>query len=507
MNRWGASGVVVNYILPFCSPDVFCRDTYPEPPVNLLRFFALFTGRLVLSFVENNFTVPPPITVAKFGGTSVADHAAMSRSAKIIKDNPATKVVLISACSGVTNLLVELANGIADNEQRSQRLQQLHTTHQSIIDQLDEPQAVTSQIDQLLGSVATLAEQAAQAPSVQLTDHLVAHGELLSTYLFTQILCEMGATAQRFDIRQVMRTDSQFGKAIPDIDTISQLAKEHLQPLLADDQVVISQGFIGSEPNGITTTLGRGGSDYSAALVAEAIKAETLEIWTDVPGMYSTDPRITANAKPINEISFSEASEMANFGAKILHPSTLLPAVRQQIPVFIGSSKAPEQGGTWIRDKVTEAPLFRALALRCNQTMVTLTSLNMFHAYGFLAEVFRILAEHKVSVDLITTSEVSVSLTLDQTDTSGGAPSLPPAALEALSQLCRVEVEQDLCLVALIGNQMSETKGSAKQVFATLEDFNLRMICYGASPHNLCFLVKTNDSKQVVKALHQELFE
>ncbi|MGF1680605.1 lysine-sensitive aspartokinase 3 [Photobacterium minamisatsumaniensis] len=430
----------------------------------------------------------------------------MSRSAAIVKNNPAARVVLISACSGVTNLLVELANGIADSEQRLQRLQQLQVTHQTIISNLSQPDKVSAEIAMLLDNVAALAEQAATKPSKALTDQLVSHGELLSTHLFSQILTEMGANAQRFDIRPVMRTDSQFGKAIPDIETIQQQAETQLQPLLADT-VIVSQGFIGSDAQGNTTTLGRGGSDYSAALIAEALRADTLEIWTDVPGMYSTDPRIAANAKPIQEISFSEASEMANFGAKILHPSTLLPAVRQQIPVFIGSSKAPEQGGTWIRESVSEAPLFRALALRCNQTMVTLTSLNMFHAYGFLAEVFRILAEHKISVDLITTSEVSVSLTLDQTDTSGGAPSLPDAAIEALSQLCRVEVEQDLCLVALIGNQMSSTKGSAKQVFNTLEDYNLRMICYGASPHNLCFLVKTSDSKDVIKVLHKELFE
>lgn len=460
-----------------------------------------------MSFVENNFTVPPPITVAKFGGTSVADHAAMSRSAAIIKENPEARVVLISACSGVTNLLVELANGIVDSEQRSQRLQKLRTIHQNILDELAEPQAVATDIDQLLENVARLSEQAASAPSIQLTDQLVAHGELLSTFLFTQILNEMKASALRFDIRQVMRTDSQFGKAVPDIETIREQANLHLQPLLAADQIIVSQGFIGSNADGQTTTLGRGGSDYSAALVAEAINAATLEIWTDVPGMYSTDPRITANAKPIDEISFSEASEMANFGAKILHPSTLLPAVRQQIPVFIGSSKAPEQGGTWIRQQVTSPPKFRALALRCNQTLVTLTSLNMFHAYGFLAEVFRILAEHKISVDLITTSEVSVSLTLDQTDTGGGAPTLPAAAVEELSKLCRVEVEQDLCLVALIGNKLGEAPGAATQVFGKLEEYSPRMICFGASTHNLCFLVKTEESRKVVQTLHQGLFE
>ncbi|OAN16620.1 lysine-sensitive aspartokinase 3 [Photobacterium jeanii] len=448
----------------------------------------------------------PNLVVAKFGGTSVADHQAMRRSAAIVANNPNTKLVLISACSGVTNQLVELAKGINDPALRLQRIQTLTQTHQAILDQLNEPDVISQAVYQLLDHIATLAEQSAIAPSAALTDELVANGELLSTHLFSQILREQGIDAVRFDIRQVMRTDSRYGKAVPNPTAIRQLSQQHLAPLLTN-QVVISQGFIGSDEDNHTTTLGRGGSDYSAALMAEAINATTLEIWTDVPGMYTTDPRIAANAQPIKEISFSEASEMANFGAKILHPSTLVPAIRQQIPVFVGSSKAPELGGTWIRQHVQDAPLFRAVALRCNQTMVTLTSLNMFHAYGFLAEVFRILAEHKISIDLITTSEVSVSLTLDQTDTAGGAPTLPPSAIEALSELCRVEIEQELCLVALIGNQMSQTQGSVSQVFNTLEQHPLRMVCYGASPHNLCFLVDQSRAKNVVKQLHQQLFE
>ncbi|WP_305456049.1 lysine-sensitive aspartokinase 3 [Photobacterium leiognathi] len=446
------------------------------------------------------------LTVAKFGGTSVADFTAMSRSAKIVIANPDTKIVLISACSGVTNILVELANGVSDASTRQQRLQQLTQTHQDVLDQLKQPSSIQDAIYSLLDSVATLAEQAAIATSAQLTDQIVSHGELLSTYLFTQILVEQNAPAVRVDIRPIMCTDDQFGKAVPQPEQIKQQAETQLLPLL-DGNIVVSQGFIGSNSQGVTTTLGRGGSDYSAALVAEAVNASTLEIWTDVPGLYTTDPRITPAAQPIKEISFSEASEMANFGAKILHPSTLVPAVRQQIPVFVGSSKTPEQGGTWIRQSVEDAPLFRALALRANQTMVTLTSLNMFHAYGFLAEVFRILAEHKISVDLITTSEVSVSLTLDQTDTGGGAPTLPLKAVEALSQLCRVEVEQGLSLVALIGNQMSDTKGSAKDIFGALEEHNLRMICYGASPHNLCFLINEDEAKDVVRTLHASLLE
>ncbi|HCG7230573.1 TPA: lysine-sensitive aspartokinase 3 [Vibrio parahaemolyticus] len=444
--------------------------------------------------------------VAKFGGTSVANFEAMSRCATIIENNPNTRLVVSSACSGVTNILVELANGVQDQEHRAELLKNLAEIHDSILAQLEDATEASSEVYGILDTVTSLAEAASIQANTKLTDHLVACGELMSTHILAQLMRERGINAVRFDIREVLRTDDNFGRAEPNVEAIAQLAQEKLIPLCLDS-VVITQGFIGSDEEGNTTTLGRGGSDYSAALIAEGVKASGLEIWTDVPGIYTTDPRSAPKASPIPEISFSEASEMANFGAKILHPSTLVPALRHDIPVFVGSSKEPEKGGTWIRHQVESSPLFRALALRCNQTMVTLRSANMFHAYGFLAKVFEILAKHKISVDLITTSEISVSLTLDQTDTSGGAPQLPQAAREELEELCKVEVEHDLCLVALIGNKMSERKGYAKQVFGTLEDLNLRMICYGASPHNLCFLVNESVAKQAIQKLHTELFE
>ncbi|MGU3810050.1 lysine-sensitive aspartokinase 3 [Vibrio diabolicus] len=444
--------------------------------------------------------------VAKFGGTSVANFEAMSRCATIIENNPNTRLVVISACSGVTNLLVELANGVQDQTHRTELLQNLANIHDAILTQLEDSTKTAAEVYAILDTVTSLAEAASIQASAKLTDHLVACGELMSTHILAQLMCERGIQAVRFDIRDVLRTDDNFGRAEPNIEAISTLAQDKLVPL-CQQSVVVTQGFIGSDEAGNTTTLGRGGSDYSAALIAESVKAAGLEIWTDVPGIYTTDPRIAPKASPIPEISFSEASEMANFGAKILHPSTLVPALRHDIPVFVGASKDPEKGGTWIRHQVESSPLFRALALRCNQTMVTLRSANMFHAYGFLAKVFEILAKHKISVDLITTSEISVSLTLDQTDTSGGAPQLPQAVREELEELCKVEVEHDLCLVALIGNNMSESKGYAKQVFGTLEDFNLRMICYGASPHNLCFLLHESVSKQAIQKLHTELFE
>ncbi|WP_275661290.1 lysine-sensitive aspartokinase 3 [Vibrio mediterranei] len=444
--------------------------------------------------------------VAKFGGTSVANFEAMSRCAEIIENNPQTKLVVSSACSGVTNILVELANGVKDEAHRSELINRLRAIHTDIMSQLKDTSSIEERVEALVEKVATLSEAASIATSAKLTDHLVACGERMSTHILARLMQERGVDAVRFDIRDVLKTDSDYGKAEPNLEATKQLADEKLIPL-CQQHVVVTQGFIGSDEEGETTTLGRGGSDYSAALIAEAVEAAGLEIWTDVPGIYTTDPRIAPNARPIPEISFSEASEMANFGAKILHPSTLLPALRHQIPVFVGSSKAPQEGGTWVRQSVESAPLFRALALRNNQTMVTLRNPKMFQAYGFLADVFTVLAKHKISVDLVTTSEVSVSLTLDQTDTCGGAPELPAQAQQELEQLCTVEVKQGLSLVALIGNNMSETKGSAAEVFDTLDEFNIRMICYGASPHNLCFLLDENEAKQAVKALHEELFE
>ncbi|RRB28621.1 ACT domain-containing protein [Escherichia coli] len=204
----------------------------------------------------------------------------------------------------------------------------------------------------------------------------------------------------------------------------------------------------------------------------------------------------------------AEAAEMATFGAKVLHPATLLPAVRSDIPVFVGSSKDPRAGGTLVCNKTENPPLFRALALRRNQTLLTLHSLNMLHSRGFLAEVFGILARHNISVDLITTSEVSVALTLDTTgSTSTGDTLLTQSLLMELSALCRVEVEEGLALVALIGNDLSKACGVGKEVFGVLEPFNIRMICYGASSHNLCFLVPGEDAEQVVQKLHFNLFE
>ena len=446
------------------------------------------------------------LVVAKFGGTSVADFDAMNRSADVVLSDANVRLVVLSASAGVTNLLVALAEGLEPAE-RQAKLDAIRAIQNAVLERLANPAVIRDEIERLLENLTALAEAASAETSTALTDELVSHGEVMSTLLFVEILRERQVAAQWFDVRKVMRTSDRFGRAEPDVAALSELATQQLAPRLSEG-LVITQGFIGSESKGRTTTLGRGGSDYTAALLGEALHATRVDIWTDVPGIYTTDPRVVPAAKRIDEIAFEEAAELATFGAKVLHPATLLPAVRSDIPVFVGSSKDPKAGGTLVCNETANPPLFRALALRRKQTLLTLHSLNMLHSRGFLAEVFGILARHNISVDLITTSEVSVALTLDTTgSTSTGDTLLTQSLLMELSALCRVEVEENLALIALIGNDLSKACGVGKEVFGVLEPFNIRMICYGASSHNLCFLVPGAEAEQVVQKLHHNLFE
>ncbi|MDE8556058.1 lysine-sensitive aspartokinase 3 [Pantoea vagans] len=408
------------------------------------------------------------LIVAKFGGTSVADFEAMNRSADVVLQDASTRLVVLSASAGITNLLVALAEG-QQAPQRAALLDDIRRIQYAIVDRLQRPDVIRDEIDRMIDNISMLSEAASLATSNALTDELVSHGELMSSLLFVEILRERQVNAEWFDVRKVMRTDDHFGRAVPDVQVLAEQATAQLQPRI-EQALVITQGFIGSESEGRTTTLGRGGSDYTAALLGEALNAARVDIWTDVPGIYTTDPRVVPTAKRIDEITFEEAAEMATFGAKVLHPATLLPAVRRGIPVFVGSSKDPAAGGTRVCNETRNPPLFRALALRRKQTLLTLHSLNMLHTFGFLAELFNILARHNAS-------------------------------------LCRVEVEEDLALVAIIGNELSKACGVGKEVFGVLDPFNLRMICYGASSYNLCFLVPGNDAESVVRTLHRNLFE
>jgi aspartate kinase len=447
------------------------------------------------------------LVIAKFGGTSVANFESMQRCAQIIKKSPQNRVVVVSASAGVTNYLVRLGQKEVPLEEQQSIVKNIQAIQRNIIKHFSKEveNALNLEIDSLLEELASCALEQSKQFTGRLSDHILSFGEQMSSRIFAQVLVQEGLNGAYFDVRQVMKTNSLYGKAVVDLQQLKQQCETSLQPLLLN-QVTVTQGFIGQDSLGETTTLGRGGSDYSAALLAEALNANKLAIWTDVVGIFTTDPRITDKARAIKEISFGEAAEMATFGAKILHPATLIPAMRQNIPVFVGSSKEPEKGGTQIKKKVESNPTYRAIALRREQTLVTVKSPAMLHASGFLAKVFTILAKHELSVDLITTSEISVALTFD--NPSGSTQSLiTSSVVDELEQLCEVTVEHDLSLVAVIGNGLKEAKGIGQNIFQTINDVNVRLICHGASTNNLCFLINEQEANKVVNRLHDSLFD
>ncbi|GMM84854.1 lysine-sensitive aspartokinase 3 [Pseudoalteromonas sp. MTN2-4] len=441
-------------------------------------------------------------TVAKFGGTSVANFEAMHRCAQIIHDDNQVRIVVVSASAGVTNHLVTLTQQKADLAERKTLVKAVLDIQDAILEKL------TLDADLAIGFSQTISEfeQLAELPalSAQQCDEMLSFGERLSSFLFTQVLRNQGVAADRFDVRQVLKTDNQFGKATPDVSATANAAEQHLLPQLAD-KVLVTQGFIGSDTYGQTTTLGRGGSDYSAALLAEAIGAQSVQIWTDVVGIFSTDPRLCKKASPIARLSFDEAAEMATFGAKVLHPATILPASRSGIAVFVGSSREPQAGGTWIEKETESKAGIRAVTQRKNQILLTLKSPEMLLASGFLARIFTILSKYNISVDLVTTSEISVAITLDNA-LSSSRPELDQACLEELSEFCHVTVETNLTLVALIGSEI-QLRQHEVNFMNVLKNFNIRLICHGASKHNLCFLVEQSESDNVVQSIHAQLLE
>jgi aspartate kinase len=454
------------------------------------------------------------LNVAKFGGTSMGSAEALRNAADILARDPASRLAVVSACSGVTNQLIALAEAeLAGNFESAASISEtLRLRHTSLASDLGLSIATFEGLFRELEDLRSVLRDgraSGEIRSPRWLDQVLSLGERLSSELFAAFLRAEGRDAVLFDARTALRTDSLHGKAEPDVKMIAALSREHLAPLVAKHEVVITQGFLGSNPAGITTTLGRGGSDYSAALFAEALGAQSVFIWTDVPGVFTLDPNVAPAARPIQEISFAEAAELANFGAKVLHPSTLLPAMRGAVPVFVGSTFRAGELGTWIRAQVNHAPLARAIALRKKQTLITVTSLRMLNAHGFLAHLFQTLADHCLSVDLVTTSEVSVAMTVDGTSIASGA--LPVAhnheLLDKLREVADVTVEEDLTLVALIGNRLTTTPGVALRALRAAEPDNVRLLCHGASPQNLCFLVAGDCAENIARRMHAEFLE
>ncbi len=452
------------------------------------------------------------VIVSKFGGSSMKDAEAITRSAKIAA-NRKSSVVVVSATYGTTNYLIDLSEKAKSGNltEVDNILNSIKENHLRIARDLEAGEETLGELNILLEELETLAKGMTflkDAPPKAM-DRLLSLGERLSSPLMTAALNRIQEKkTETFDARKIIRTDDNFGKAASQIEEIKQLGNKQLYPAKYGELTYVTQGFIGSTAEGETTTLGRGGSDYSAALFAEAIGADLLEIWTDVAGIATTDPRICPKATPINEITFQEAAELAVFGAKILHPTTLAPVQRAGIPCFVGSSYEPEAHGTWIRDHCEYQPLIRAMALKRNQVLLTLTTPKMLDTYGYLSRIFAIFDKYKISVDAITTSEISLAMTVENETL------LKKGFLEDLRSLGSVQIEENLALVSLIGNNINHTAGLAQKIFTGLaktndsdEAINVRMICLGASKHNFCFVVKDEQASNAITLLHKEFIE
>jgi aspartate kinase len=331
-------------------------------------------------------------------------------------------------------------------------------------------------------------------------DAFLAHGERIAVVVAAAALAARGLPAVAFDVRDVLKTDDAFGRARPDVAQIERRAAQTLAPLLAEGRIPVVGGFIGAAADGRTTTLGRGGSDYSAAILAAAMGARVVEIWTDVDGMMTTDPRIVPEARLIEMISFEEASELAYFGARVLHPLTLAPAIEKGIPVRVRNSRRPDVSGTEIRAAAPSGgSLIRAIAFKKGLTTVDIVTTRMLMASGFLATLFEVFARHATPVDMIATSEVSVSVTVDDS-------SRLPEIRRDLQKLADVEVAPGRALVCLVGQDLKHTPGLAMRIFRAVEAINVLMISQGASQRNVSFVVEEKDADEAVRRLHREFF-
>jgi aspartate kinase len=331
-------------------------------------------------------------------------------------------------------------------------------------------------------------------------DYVASFGEVLSSKIVAAAFIARGLPGVHVDSRQCLLTDSSYTRAVPQFEETNERLRKRVQPLVDSGRVPVMGGFIGSNRSGITTTIGRGGSDFSAAIFGAALHAERIEIWTDVDGMMTTDPRLTPEARRIKVISFDEAAELAYFGAKVLHPATVLPAVQQNIPVFVLNSMNPTCEGTKITARAPRCSnIFKAIALKKKITLVEVASPRRLLVHGYLKSIFEAFDQHNVAVDVVSTSEVSVSVTAETNEAI-------PALAADLAKIADVKYEGRKAIVCLVGENLRETPGIAAKVFGILENVKIRMISQGASEINLTFVIEEDDAAEVVRRLHRAFF-
>ncbi|HUW39719.1 MAG TPA: aspartate kinase [Rectinemataceae bacterium] len=440
--------------------------------------------------------------VMKFGGSSVANAERLRNVADIVRSEGAEGIVVVlSALGGVTDALFSCGKTAAARNEGGalEGLGRVMERHRAVAAELfgeavpgelaDFIAAAEKELSLLLRGSAMLGA----LPDKSL-DALVGYGELLSSRLLAAFM-----RVPWLDARLVMRTDSRFGQARPLPAEIRVLAEKELLPALDRGGTVVTQGYIGSDASGAPTTLGRGGSDFSASLFGAAIRAAEIQIWTDVEGVLTCDPRIVPDARPVEHLGYDEAAELAAFGAKVLHPATILPAVELGIPVTVRNSLVRNGRFTSIsRDAASGLPV-TALASRAPVSVLTVRSPGMLGGAGFLARIFEAFGRRGVSVDLVSTSEVSVSMTVEASAPLEGLA-------EELSSFAEVRIERDRAIVALVGEQLRRTPGVAGMAFNALRDMNVEMISLGANEINLSLVVAQADAPESLRRLHAAFF-
>ena len=447
------------------------------------------------------------MTICKFGGTSVGDAAAIRRTAEIVRARKDRQpVVVVSALGGATNVLLAAAEQAATEHLVSAiaSVQSLRDRHMAVIDELlgDDAAArdIAADTSALFDELAHLVEALSVLGHVteRSLDAISSIGERLSAPLVTAALVRAGVDAVLVDSRQVMITDGVFGRAEPLHDSIAGTCRDHIAPLVRAGKVPVLGGYLGATVEGITTTLGRGGSDYSASLLGAALEADAIEIWTDVDGMLTADLRVVDGAKLIEHIRFDEAAELASFGAKVLHPNTIAPAVRLGIPVYIFNSLKPVGRGTRITFDAPRLPV-RAIAGKGNVVIVKVRSPRMLATPGALRAIFEVFERNRTSVDVVATSEVSVSLTVDDDQHLD-------SVVGQLREFGDVGVERGRAIIAVVGAGLGESTPAMAQALAAIGDVRLHMVSLSATGINLTLIVDGDDLKPVIRRLHATFF-
>ncbi len=445
--------------------------------------------------------------IAKFGGTSVADAAAITRTVNIVRGCVDRQpVVVVSALAGTTNALIAAAEQAATGHLVTAiaQVEAMRDRHLGVVTELlgdgDEALDIAAEESMLFDELAHLAEALSVLGYLtpRSLDMISSLGEQLSAPIVTAALRRAGIDAELVDGRDVMITDDSYGRAEPIPDLIAAAAREHLAPLIRGGKVPVLGGYIGATESGVTTTLGRGGSDYTASLIGAAMEAEAIEIWTDVDGLLSADPRVVQGVRLIEHIRFDEAAELASFGAKVLHPNTISPAVKRGIPVFIFNSLRPEGVGTRITFDAPRLPV-RAIAGKNNVVVVKVRSPRMLAAPGALRAIFEVFERNRTSVDVVATSEVSVSLTVDD-------DLHLDAVVAQLRAFGDVSVERGRGIVALVGAGLGESSPTMAAALTAIGDVRLHMLSLSATGINLTLIVDGDQVKPVMQRLHAQFF-